>query len=122
MKTSGSPWPASSACSVTPSSVTIAAMSILRAASDAPSDSRAARIWKFSSTGPSSGAATVKPRWVSQTSSPSDSSRRIASRTGVWLTPNRWARSRWRSCSPAASSPVMTSSRMSAATRSVLLT
>ena len=31
-------------------------------------------------------AATVKPRWVSQVSSPSDSSRRIASRTGVWLT------------------------------------
>ena len=65
------------------------AASILRAASDAPSDSRAARIWKFSSTGPSSGSTTVNPRWVSPMTRPSDSSLRSASRTGVWLTWNR---------------------------------
>ena len=98
------------------------AASIFRAASDAPSDSSAARIWKFSSIRPSSGSTTVNPRCVSPSTRPSDSSRRIASRTGVWLTWNRWARSRCRSCSPAASSPVMISSRMSAATMSVLLT
>ena len=96
--------------------------SILRAASDAPSDSSAARIWKFSSTGPSSGSTTVNPRWVSPTTSPSDASMRSASRTGVWLTWNRWARSRCRNCLPAGSSPVMISWRMRAATISVLLT
>ena len=45
---------------------------------DAPSDSRAARIWKFSSVLPSSASTTMNPRWLSPMTRPSTPAARSA--------------------------------------------
>ncbi len=62
--------------------------------------------------------ATLALRAWRMTIRPCASSRRSASRIGMWLTPSCAARSRMENCSPALKAPVSTARRISEVTRS----